>query len=67
MNRIAKWSLMRVFLRGQKDDLKHQIDFIRTFANARGVILDDCIEDIGSGLNYNRPQMERIITSCYGR
>lgn len=51
----------RVSSRGQKDDLKYQIDFIRTFANARGVIIDECIEDIGSGLNYNRPKWNALL------
>ena len=51
----------RVSSRNQKDDLKHQIDFIRTFVNARGVILDECIEDIGSGLNYNRPKWNDLL------
>lgn len=51
----------RVSSRNQKDDLKNQIDFIRTFANARGVILDECIEDIGSGLNYNRPKWNELL------
>lgn len=51
----------RVSLRNQKDDLKNQIDFIRTFVNARGVILDKCIEDIGSGLDYNRPNWNELL------
>lgn len=51
----------RVSSRNQRDDLKHQIDFIRTFANAKGVILDECIEDIGSGLNYNRPKWNELL------
>ena len=51
----------RVSSRNQKDDLKNQIDFIRTFANARGVILDECIEDIGSGLDYNRPKWNDLL------
>lgn len=51
----------RVSSRNQKDDLKNQIDFIRTFANARGVILDECVEDVGSGLNYNRPKWNELL------
>ena len=51
----------RVSSRNQRNDLKHQIDFIRTFANARGIILDECIEDIGSGLNYNRPKWNDLL------
>ena len=51
----------RVSSKNQKDDLKYQIDFIRTFTNARGVILDECIEDIGSGLNYNRSKWNDLL------
>lgn len=51
----------RVSSRNQKDDLKNQIDFIRTFANANGVILDECIKDVGSGLNYNRPKWNELL------
>lgn len=51
----------RASSRDQKDDLKNQIDFIRTFVNAKGVILDECIEDIGSGLDYNRPKWNELL------
>ena len=44
----------RVSNNNQKDDLKNQITFIRNYVNAQGEILDDVIQDIGSGLNYNR-------------
>ncbi|KMN45174.1 DNA-binding protein [Bacillus sp. LK2] len=50
--------------RGQKDDLENQIEFLKTFANARGVIVDEVIEDIGSGLNYNRKQWNKLIEDC---
>ncbi|WP_156398713.1 MerR family transcriptional regulator, partial [Ligilactobacillus hayakitensis] len=35
----------RVSTNGQKDDLKNQIDFIRQYVNAKGVILDEAISD----------------------
>ena len=44
----------RVSTRNQKDDLQNQVAFLRQFCNARGIIVDQCIEDYGSGLNYNR-------------
>lgn len=44
----------RVSNQGQKDDLKNQIEFLREFANARGLVVDEIITDIGSGLNYKR-------------
>ena len=51
----------RVSTNGQKDDLKNQIDFIRQFANAKGVILNETITDIGSGLNYNRKKWNNLL------
>ncbi|MHC3377941.1 IS607 family transposase [Ligilactobacillus equi] len=51
----------RVSTSGQKDDLKNQIDFIRQYANSKGVILDETITDIGSGLNYNRKKWNNLL------
>ena len=34
----------------QKDYLKNQILFLQNFVNAKGVIVDEVVEDIGSGL-----------------
>ena len=44
----------RVSTRNQKDDLQNQVDFLKQFCNAKGIIVNQCIEDVGSGLNYNR-------------
>lgn len=44
----------RVSSNNQKEDLQNQITFIRNYVNAKGEILDDVIQDIGAGLNYNR-------------
>lgn len=51
----------RVSTSGQKDDLKNQIEFIQTYANAKGIILDEVITDIGSGLNYNRKKWNKLL------
>lgn len=51
----------RVSSNGQKDDLQNQITFLRHFVNAKGVIPDDIISDIGSGLNYKRPKWLKLI------
>lgn len=45
----------------QKDDLQNQITFIRNHVNAKGEILDFVIEDIGSGLNYNRKNWNDLL------
>ncbi|WP_309087869.1 IS607 family transposase [Domibacillus sp.] len=51
----------RVSNRGQKDDLESQVNFLQQFANAQGVIVDEIIEDIGSGLNYNRKKWNKLL------
>ena len=54
----------RVSGSGQKDDLRNQVGFLRQFANARGIIVDEILEDIGSGLNYNRKKWNRLLEDC---
>ena len=54
----------RVSTSKQKDDLKNQVEFLRQYANAKGIIVDEVIEDYGSGLNYNRKKWNRLIDSC---
>lgn len=51
----------RVSSNNQKDDLQNQITFIRNYVNAKGEILDDVIQDIGSGLNYNRKRWNDLL------
>jgi predicted site-specific integrase-resolvase len=51
----------RVSNAGQKDDLKNQVEFLRNFANGKGIILDDVIHDIGSGLNYKRKKWNALL------
>lgn len=51
----------RVSTKNQKDDLQNQVLFLRQFCNARGIIVNQCIEDFGSGLNYNRKKWNKLI------
>lgn len=51
----------RVSTKNQKDDLQNQVLFLRQFCNVRGIIVDQCIEDFGSGLNYNRKKWNKLI------
>jgi len=53
----------RVSNQNQKDDLKNQIEFLKTYANAKGYIVSNIITDIGSGLNYNRKGFNSILYS----
>ncbi len=54
----------RVSTNNQKDDLKNQIEFLKNFANAKGIIIDEVISDIGSGLNYNRKKWNKLLEEC---
>ena len=51
----------RVSTRNQKDDLKNQVGFLRQFCNSKGIIINQCIEDFGSGLNYNRKKWNKLL------
>lgn len=51
----------RVSSRNQLDDLTSQIEFLKQFVNAKGEILDEVISDIGSGLNYNRKNWNKLL------
>lgn len=51
----------RVSTRNQKDDLKIQVEFLKTFCNSKGMIVSQCIEDFGSGLNYNRKKWNQLL------
>lgn len=51
----------RVFIKNQKDDLHNQVEFLKQFANAKGIIINQCIEDYGSGLNYNRKKWNQLL------
>ena len=54
----------RVSTSNQKDDLQNQVEFLKQYANAKGIIVDEIFEDIGSGLNYNRKKWNKLIEDC---
>lgn len=54
----------RVSSQGQKDDLINQVNFLRQYANAKGIIIDEVLEDTGSGLNYNRKKWNKLLEDC---
>lgn len=51
----------RVSSNQQKDDLKNQMSFIRNYTNAKGLVLDEELSDIGSGLNYKRYNWNKLL------
>lgn len=51
----------RVSTAAQKDDLQDQVEFLRQYVNAKGIIVDQVITDIGSGMNYKRKKWNRLL------
>ena len=54
----------RVSTSNQKDDLNNQVEFLKQYANAKGLIVDEVFEDVGSGLNYNRKKWNKLLEDC---
>ena len=40
------------------------MEFLRQYANAKGIIVDEVMEEYGSGLNYNRKKWNKLIDRC---
>ena len=51
----------RVSTNSQKPDMDNQVEFLKTYANAKGYIVDEIITDIGSGLNYTRKKWNQLL------
>ena len=51
----------RVSTSKQKESLDNQIQYLRDYTNAKGVILEEVYTDIGSGINYNRKNFNKIL------
>ena len=45
----------------QKSSVENQEEFISVYTNAKGVIIDEVYSDIGSVLNYERPQWNKLL------
>lgn len=51
----------RVSTHNQKNNLENQEEYLRSYTNAKGVILDEVFTDIGSGINYSRKNFNKIL------
>lgn len=64
-NQVEKQGLKigycRISTHNQKNSLQNQEEFLRSYTNAKGVILDEVLTDIGSGINYNRKSFNKIL------
>ena len=51
----------RVSTANQKDDLNNQVEFLKAYCDANGVVVNEVITDVGSGLNYNRKKWNTLL------
>lgn len=51
----------RVSSNNQKDDLSSQVNALQQYCIANGYKIDDYIDEIGSGLNYNRKKFNQLM------
>ena len=51
----------RVSTQGQKHNLEKQKEFVSVYSLSHGVILNEIYTDIGSGLNYQRKNWNRLL------
>ncbi|HEY7125838.1 MAG TPA: IS607 family transposase [Ktedonobacterales bacterium] len=51
----------RVSSNSQKPDLQNQLAALRAYCQAKDVKVDEWIEEIGSGLNYQRKHFNRVL------
>ena len=51
----------RVSNNNQKNDLKNQISFLENYCNNKGYSVSKIITDIGSGLNYDRKNWNKML------
>lgn len=51
----------RVSSSSQKKELQHQLEYLENYVAARGIIVDEYIKDIGSGINYNKKGLNHLM------
>ena len=51
----------RVSSNSQKNELKNQLNYIENYTTSQGIKVDEYIKDIGSGINYNNPGLNKIM------
>lgn len=63
LKRVATKTVLycRVSTKGQKDDLKNQVQYLKNYCQTNGLPYDDIIEDFGSGLDYSRAGFNEML------
>lgn len=55
----------RVSSRNQKDDLDNQLKFMIDYTRKNSIPISNIYSDIGSGLDYNRKNWNKLIDDCF--
>jgi predicted site-specific integrase-resolvase len=53
----------RVSTPKQKQDLENQEQIVKDFCNKNGIIVSDSYKDIGSGINFDRKEFQRLLNN----
>ena len=53
----------RVSTNKQKNDLENQYKTLETFCSNNGIVISDVYKDIGSGINFNRKEFQRLLNN----
>lgn len=51
----------RVSTSKQKNDLKNQKELLENFCMKNGIVISDIYEDVGSGINFDRKEFQRLL------
>ena len=51
----------------QKDGLQSQMNYLMNFVNSNGIIPDELISEVGSGLNYKRKKWNQLLVEVEER
>lgn len=57
----------RVSTTAQKENLKRQIERLKLFCSAKGIIVDEVLFDVASALNYKRSNYNKLIQEIISR
>lgn len=47
-----------------KADLFNQVEYLKQFAESKNIIIDEVLEEIGSGLDYERKKWNNLLQEC---
>ena len=55
---------MRVSNNQRKAELSKQVEILKQYAQEKGIVIDEILEEIGGDLDYERKKWNRLIQEC---